>query len=80
MWSWLVLVPVQGLLADRRRGPAGPPSPVERGLTQVPCSADRTIASSTAALCTASGRVAPHGVDSAIERRKRWASTTLRSS
>ncbi|CAL9355001.1 hypothetical protein SUDANB6_00544 [Streptomyces sp. enrichment culture] len=45
-----------------------------------PCSADRAIASSTAALCTASRRVAPYGVSSATERRKRYASTTFRSS
>lgn len=49
-------------------------------VTHAPLSTDCVMASSTAALCTASSRVAPYGVPSVIERRKRYASITLRSS
>ena len=40
-------------------------------LTHVPCAAERSIASSATALATASPRVAPTAVPSAMERRNR---------
>jgi hypothetical protein len=53
---------------------------VQPRLTHVPCSAERAMASSAAALATASAAVGPYGVPSAIERRKWYASMTFRSS
>lgn len=53
---------------------------VGQRVTQAPDPAERTIASSSSALRTASSSVAPYDTPSAIERRKRWHSTTLRSS
>jgi len=52
----------------------------QAGLTQTPRSAELSIASRAAALRTASSRVAPWAVPSATERRKLYASMTLRSS
>jgi len=48
--------------------------------TQPPMAADSIIASSAVALRTASSRVLPWGVPSAMDRRKLLASITLRSS
>src|SRR5262249_46011632 len=50
------------------------------GLTHAPPSAELSIASRTVGLGTASSRVAPWAVPSATERRKLYASMTLRSS
>ena len=49
-------------------------------LTHAPRSAELSIASRAVALRTASSRVAPWAVPSATERRKLYASMTLRSS